>query len=340
MAPQAGERRAPSAALLHGSGRRAREVARVCAALSELDLEGARRREGLPEAALGDMEELLAPRAPEGLLVLESARIPGEDIGFVRRFLERHPGWRLLVLADDAGEARAKGLLALRRAQWLPWPPNLEELRALIAPLGAGAALGGEPRAEARASEPRAPNGPADERARKPARRTNAGNGTVDLGELLEELLAGAALQGEGTARFQLRAGERVLVQRERAALQEGLAGLVELARVCAGHDGLVQATLVPNGDAVRIRLDFPRAALAELEPPALLAGGGPELATPWSEGLAAARAGAELLRAAGGRVELTSGEPGRLRCEVRLPGPAGVSPRAPRAGKAEDPFA
>jgi len=44
-----------------------------------------------------------------------------------------------------------------------------------------------------------------------------------------------------------------------------------------------------------------------------------------------------------GGRVDLASGEPGRLRCEVRLhaqPAPLPVPARSVRAGKPEDPFA
>jgi len=45
-------------------------------------------------------EELLAPCPLEGLLILESGRVPAEDIGFVRRFLERHGGWRLVVVGE------------------------------------------------------------------------------------------------------------------------------------------------------------------------------------------------------------------------------------------------
>jgi len=339
MAGHDSEKRAARGALLIGPGRRAHEVGSVLVALSVLDGAGKHRREPLAELDVTDLEELLAQRTLEGLLILESARVPGEDIGFVRRFLERHPGWRLAVVGDDAQEARAKGLLALARAQWLPWPPDLAQLGALLAPESAPPAARDTPRAA-----------PPEERSapRKPARRAApaATNGAVDLGELMEELLASAALHGGGAPRFQC-SGEGVLVHRERALLQEGLAGLVELARVCAGGDGLVQAVLGANGDGVRVALEFPRGALDDET-----LGAGFERAREGFErlrqrldeelaaALMAARHGAELLREAGGRVELAGAGAERLRCEVRLAAQPALAPRPARAGKAEDPFA
>ncbi len=340
MAEPDSERRSPRRVLLVGPGRRAREAAAVLVALSGLDGEGLRRGEPLSEVGLVDLEELLAQRSLEGLLMLESGRVPVEDIGFVRRFLERHPGWRLLLVGEDGQDPRARALLSLKRAQWLSWPPDLDQLRAQLAPQPPAA-----PGTPARSSSP------AEEQSglRRPGRRPPAaGAGSVDLGELLEELLASAALQGEGAPRFQFRPSAGVWVERERAGLAEALGGLVELARVCAHADGLVNAALVPNGDSVVLRLDFPRAELPEGELAALLERPPPELEAPLAAGLAAARRGVELLRGSGARVEFAGGEPGRLRCEVRLStpraAPAGppvqVPARAGRASKPEDPFA
>lgn len=331
--------------LLLGAGRRPHEVGAVLAALSTLDAEGQRRREPLGLFGVADLEELLAQRPLEGWLILEAGRVPGEDIGFVRRFLERHAGWRLFVLSDDATEARAKALLAFPRAQFLPWPPDLEQLGALLvsprepAPRPPPAPPAPVARA-APAPEPEREERPA---ARRPARRAPAPNGgAVDVSVLVEELLASAALQSRGNPRYHFQSAQAVLLARERGLLAEGLGGLVELARICAGEDGLVRAAIDPAGELVRIGFDFPLAGLSEKDLPELLERPFPPESDPsLAEGVAGAQHGVALLREAGGRVELASTEPGRVHCEVRLPLQPPAPPRAGRpAGKPEDPFA
>jgi hypothetical protein len=325
--------------LLLGAGQRPREVGAVLSALAALRADGERALEPLSPLGVGDLEELLAQRPDEGLLILESGRVPGEDIGFVRRFLERHELWRLVVLGEEAQDPRARALLALPRAQWLPWPPDLEQLRALAAP---------GPRGERPASPPARPE-------RRGARRGGAalGAGTppqgsgVDVGVLLEELLASAALQGESPPRYQFRCPEPIVIPRERSSLIEGLAGLVELARCCAGPDGLVRASVESAGaNGPHIGLDFPGAGLPEKELPGLLeragTNGASELDPLVAQGLAAARRSAAALRQAGGRVEL-SPDQGRVRCEVHLGGAPAAEAAAPRGAgrpKPEDPFA
>jgi len=342
------DKRSARAHLLVGAGRRSREVAAVLATLAIDDAEGAESDGepglGLARKELADLEELLvqqpeAERPAEGLVILESGRVPGEDIGFVRRFLERHPGWRLIVLAEDSQEQRARALLGLARAHWLPWPPDLDQLRALLparrelsSPALRFDALGASGRTAARA------------RAAKRAPAAEPVNGIVDLGDLLEELLAAAALQGEGTARYQYQRGEPFPIQRERDALAEGLAGLVALARHCAGAEGLVRAaiepTIEPNGDGLKIGLDFPLASLPEKDLPGFLERSGSGAADQaLAAGVAAARHGVSVLRAAGARVELLPQKPGRVRCEVHLALPR-ASVKGGRGGKPEDPFA
>lgn len=318
MAESDTERRNPRPVLLVGAGRRTRQVSATLAALSSIAPEGDGRLEPYPEFGVADLEELLAQRPVEGLLILEAGRVPAEDIGFVRRFLERHPGWRLLVIGEEKPEARA--LLTLPRASWLAWPPDMEALDALL--LAPAASPPGEERGARRA-------------ARRPP---TVSNGAVDVGGLLEELLAGAALHGESTPRFHFRQGEPCLVHFERALLLEGLGGLVELARLCAGPGGVVRAALEPGADGVRMGLEFPRAGLPEKNLPELFehpsAGLEPDLA----QGLLGARRGVEVLREIGARIELSAAkEEGRVRCEVRL----ALRPPMPRRGaKPEDPFA
>lgn len=325
MAEHEPERRTPRAALLVGPGRRARETGAVLTALSALDAAGERGAEALAEFALADLEELLARRSLEGLLILETAHVPVEDIGFVRRFLERQAGWRLVVVGESEQDPCARALLSLARAQWLTWPPDLGELRALLPPAAARAS-GGE-------------RGQRTGMRRAPAGRTPAVNGGVELGDLLEELLAGAALRGDGTARYHFSAGRSCRIAGAREVLLAGLQGLVELARLCAGSDGLVRATLAGDGEGIHIQLEFPRAGLPERGLTALLEGSKEHPDPMLAAGLAAARRGAELLRESGAEIELAASEPGRARCEVRFTSPAAPLESA-RQGKAEDPFA
>ena len=112
--------------LLIGAGRRPRELGAVLAALGTTrtvdngvsGLESA--VEPHRQLGLSDLEELLSQRPREGTLLLDTERVPGEDVGFVRRFLERHPEWRLVVLGEDRRQARS--LLDLPRSTWLNWP--------------------------------------------------------------------------------------------------------------------------------------------------------------------------------------------------------------------------
>jgi hypothetical protein len=143
-------------------------------------------------------------------------------------------------------------------------------------------------------------------------------------------------VSGAGGARFHLRSGVACPVHEDRTALRVGLEGLLELARACAGAEGLVRAALEPAEGGVRIGLEFPRAALSEKDLPTLLEGPD-ETREPSRQ---AARLGAERLRALGARVDLLEGDPGRVRCEVRLARTAKPPARATRAGKPEDPFA
>jgi hypothetical protein len=87
--------------LLAGAGSRPTELAAVLATLAGLRADGA---ESAPAShrphGLEDLEELLSMRPAEGTLILDCERVPAEDIGFVRRFLERRPEWRLVVLGD------------------------------------------------------------------------------------------------------------------------------------------------------------------------------------------------------------------------------------------------
>jgi signal transduction histidine kinase len=107
--------------------------------------------------ALEDLARLLERRPGAGRLLLDADETASEDVGLVRRFLALHPAWSLCVLGQDGGRARA--LLALPRAQWMFWPPDLEQVRALLA-LPGSAESAASPAAHS-AQMPAVPPGPA-----------------------------------------------------------------------------------------------------------------------------------------------------------------------------------
>ncbi|HED65162.1 MAG TPA: hypothetical protein ENJ09_06350 [Planctomycetes bacterium] len=360
-APRGGASPPPRPALLVGAGRRPKELGAVLAALGGLRarLDGRGAPEPHRPMGLSDLEELLAQRPPAGTLVLDYERVPGEDVGFVRRFLERHTEWRLVVVGEDVRDRRARALLALPRTQWLPWPPDLDQINALLdlgessvrSASGARRADSPPPRTlplasdEEEAPAPRPiPQGRTDEPS-----AASEENGPVDLGALVEELLAGAAL-GSGAPRYLFRCDHGILLDRARAPLASGFEGLLQLARVSAGPEGVVSAQVAPSEqagdpeDAARVRIDFPAAAIPTAILPDLLHKEVPrskKLPKDLAGAIRAARKAAGALSEAGARVALFQHQDERLRIEVVLasgPVPTQVAP--PRAAKAEDPFA
>jgi hypothetical protein len=330
MGPRTEENAARSRpVLLAGAGARPVELAAVLSALAALRAENG--SESAPAShrphGIEDLEELLSMRPAEGILILDCERVPAEDIGFVRRFLERRPEWRLVVLGDEATDRRARGLLALPRARWLAWPPDLEQVASLLAP----------------APEGRAPS-TAPERAPGTDRETSAPRvepAEVDLGALLQELLATAALGPEGGPRTLFRCDRPIVLRRARAALAQPLADLLTLARRCAGKEGVLSAQVDPlateAGDA-RVRLEFPRGEMSENELASALdrAGAPAALAE-----LDTARRAAAQLRAQGCKVTLEARRPDRTRLEVHIPAEAPARAAEPAGRrKAEDPFA
>lgn len=334
--------------LLVGAGKRPKELGAVLSALGALRArsDGEAAIEPHRPMGLADLEELLAQRPAEGTLILDYERVPGEDIGFVRRFLERHAEWRLVVVGEDVRDRRARGLLALPRTQWLPWPPDLDQIGALL-PVGdeTSAAVAGDSRKD----EPRI-----EERRRKTSARSGAPSGAgsgepFDLGALLEELLAGAALDGEGAPRYLYRCDQSLLLYRDRALLATSLGDLLALARHGAGEGGVVSAQIDPDpapgdpADTARIRIEFPAGEIGDDDWNGILEGrfdaaGRDELGDVVERCWRAAGA----LRNAGVRVSLTAGAPDRLQFEVHVASEAVGESAAPRKrqAKAQDPFA
>ncbi|HVS11641.1 MAG TPA: hypothetical protein VMS76_17355, partial [Planctomycetota bacterium] len=116
---------APPYKILVGPGPRLEGMAQLLAALASRHGALARVEE------LADLAELLTGAPEAGHLVLDVDHLPAEDIGFLRRFLARHPGWKLVLVGQDAGRQTARSVLALPRTRWLAWPPDLDQLHEL-----------------------------------------------------------------------------------------------------------------------------------------------------------------------------------------------------------------
>jgi hypothetical protein len=124
--------------ILVGPGPRLEGMAQLLAALASRHGAGARAE----AAEIADLAELLTGAPEAGHLVLDVDHLPAEDIGFLRRFLARHPGWELVLVGQDAGRQTARSVLALPRTRWLAWPPDLDQLHELArGPVGE---VGGE----------------------------------------------------------------------------------------------------------------------------------------------------------------------------------------------------
>lgn len=83
--------------------------------------------------ALDDLARLLPGFAGPGRVLIDVDHVDSEDIGLVRRFLATNPDWSIVLFGDDASRRTARVLSSLERTQWQAWPPDLDQLRLLVA---------------------------------------------------------------------------------------------------------------------------------------------------------------------------------------------------------------
>ncbi len=82
-----------------------------------------------PIQRLTDLAELL--QCPAGRVLLDGAMLPAEDLGIIRRALQ--PGDRAItILGGDPSQGTLREVLKHPCADWLPYPPDSEELSQLI----------------------------------------------------------------------------------------------------------------------------------------------------------------------------------------------------------------
>lgn len=308
-------------------------------------------------ASLGDVADLLSGFGGEGRLILDADEMPPEDIGIVRRFLMDHTRWALLVLGIDAGRHSARALLALPRSGWMPWPPDLDQLRALALPVTAPAPVAGsapglldDALASSSAASDLARIGERLERAfeslcdaarlsesqsaevaaelHRLRRFTRAaallaspparGSEHFDLDSLLEEELAVLALRQRKAPRFQYRGGAAQHVRADRGALTGAFEALLRLARSCAAEGETVRVHTSQHEGRVEVELEFPAGPLKGIDPRTVFEPGAlGELADFGSHELAAARV---VARSQGGELDLADASTDPVRLRMSLP--------------------
>jgi hypothetical protein len=308
---------------------------------------------------IADLAELLAPRGSRGRLVLDLDHLPLEDLGFVRRFLSTARGWSLLLVGEDAGHRAARAALALERTRFLPWPPDIAQLMELAA---APADLRPQPRPQAApASGAPSQAGPlaahlselADlaERAQlsvagvggaeseappELARVTRLARALsfaaappvlsraeLELGPVVEDLLAALTLRGKKAPRFLYRGARGIRVRAARGPLASALESALLLARSCAGAGEIVRVQLgfSEEARAAEISVEFPAGPLAGADPTEPLSGAaGIALAEVGPGDFAAARA---VVRGLGGSLDLAFPEAALAKLRIALPAEA-----------------
>ncbi|MEM7305754.1 MAG: hypothetical protein AAF682_03745 [Planctomycetota bacterium] len=252
-----------------------------------------------------DLAQLLLVRTESGRLLLDGDRVPLEDIGILRRFLEGRPAWSLAVLGDNAGAERSRALLDLTRSRFVAWPPNLDDLRAL-------AGLSGS-----QAPPPALPTGtrPAAEANGQAAR----GDETWDLGTLLDDLLVGRSAT-ETAAEYALGTSPRIPMEQSRSEVAEVFDGFLTLADACAGPDARVQVSAVGERGQAVVEILFPPGDLTDGDLPALLQDAPFEGSRKLRAATESARAATRTAHGLAGSAVLEPSGPGELRLEVRLP--------------------
>ena len=270
-----GVERPSTKGVLVGPGERMDLMARLVEAAG-------RRPDGTGTAVrmLVDLADLLVEGPGPGRLLLDAEHLPLEDIGLLRRILQRGgPNLEAWVLGRDAAGQGTKAALALSGTRWLAWPPDVDQIVAL--------AEGGRPLvqqlqpaptpfrpAEASLSPlPPPPASPAPATPTPQAQESRPRGATgYDLAPLLQELLGALSLKGRRAPRFHFLGNGAFPVRLDRATVTTVLEAMLLLARSCAGPGEAVHVTMSEraSGEA-DVHLEFPAGPLASLPANAVL---------------------------------------------------------------------
>jgi hypothetical protein len=262
-----------------------------------------------------DLADLLGRQIGPGRLLAFVADVPTEDIGILRRFLERDSA-RELVLFSSGDEVAPMALLTLPRTRVLPKPISAAALAWLV---GVPEQL--ERRLMRKDASPKEGEAPMDPgrvdlalqvlkerlsnrddvapllgRLEIELNRTRGeiadAESPVDVGELAEEILASLSLERGRRTRFLFRPEGELSVVRNRDGLGQCLKGLFKLVGRCSTPDSVIRVRVTsqsgdePDPDAlVEVYVEFPDSPLQgiavgdELDPLILASHFGPEVA-------------------------------------------------------------
>lgn len=113
------------ATLVCGPGPRLALVARLARALAE--------DHGLAVRTVSDVDEFAGLRERVSLCLVDADLLASDDLGIVRRFVDRRSEVVLGVVGAEPGARVAKALGELRGARWIAWPIDLAALESLVA---------------------------------------------------------------------------------------------------------------------------------------------------------------------------------------------------------------
>jgi|RhiMethySRZTD1v2_1073278.scaffolds.fasta_scaffold406870_1 hypothetical protein len=84
-----------------------------------------------PAGALAEAGDLCAMERGPVRLVWDADTLAQEDLGFLRRHVAR-AGGTVVIIGDDPTRRGVRSLLRHGHVRFLPWPPDIEDLRALV----------------------------------------------------------------------------------------------------------------------------------------------------------------------------------------------------------------
>jgi len=303
---------------------------------------------------LTDLAELISSDVGAGRLIATLGEIPLEDIGILRRFLERDAG-RELVLLTDRDETAPGSLLCLPRTRLFPRPltptlmaylgtmPEQPEVTTVIEPAPVRTGLEEYPEHERlllawqvlrdrlAARDELSPLLTRLEVELERSLPIEAESGVdtderVDLGVLAEELLAGLSLERNRRMRFLFRPEGELSVRGHKPDLERCLGNLFDLVGRCSSPDSVIRVRVTSTSGSeadpdapVDTTVEFPDSPLVGVPQGSEL---DPEtIAGHFGPDVSAALRGLlEVAHTLGADLDSLPARPGRRQVRLRLP--------------------
>jgi hypothetical protein len=79
----------------------------------------------------GDLSRLADLSTNAAIVLVDADELGVADCADLERFLARSDASRVLLVGEDPARRGVRALLRTERARWIPWPPDVEDLRAI-----------------------------------------------------------------------------------------------------------------------------------------------------------------------------------------------------------------